>query len=339
MGFIDLHCDTLMRLHALEKERMGLLLEKGRPGSTSETDKGDTETPWENTGQADLKRMLKSGYYAQCFACFTNQHSDPIRDSHYEDVLAMAELMKQTVREHKGELAFAGSFAEYRKNKEQGKLSVILTVEEGGILENDLERLKTLYDAGIRMITLTWNYENCIGYPNKDFTYQNCGLKPFGREMLEYMDELGIAADVSHMSDGGFEDVWKYGKRPFLATHSNARSVAGHPRNLTDEMLKKLADKGGVTGLNFYGPFVQGNGESTMEGLLAQVRHILKVAGRDVLCIGSDFDGMDGVQAIRGCQEMPKFAEAMEQAGFTEGEIEAVCWKNAEMFMERYFGS
>ena len=331
MGFIDLHCDTLMRLHSIEKEQTQHAL----PGIKQEEKK---ETPWENQGQADIKRMLEAGYSAQCFACFTDAKSKPIRSSHYDDVRAMAELMRRTIREHDDVTAFAGDFRQYQENKENGKLSVFLTVEEGGILDGRLERLKELYDAGIRMMTLTWNYENCIGYPNKDFRYQHEGLKPFGREVLEYMDELGIAADVSHLSDGGFEDVWKYGKRPLIATHSNARSVAGHPRNLTDDMLKKLADKGGVTGLNFYGPFVSEDGKSTWEGLMRQARHILNVAGREALCIGSDFDGMDGVQALRGCQEMPKLVEVMDGAGFTSGEIEAVCWKNAEAFLERFFG-
>lgn len=331
MKLIDLHCDTLMRLHALEKEER-------RKGQLEKKELLTVETPWSNRGQADISRMLDAGYAMQCFACFTDAGEIPILGSHYEDVLAMTDLMHRTVLEHSDQIAFAKDFAEYKKNQDEGKLSVMLTVEEGGILDGHPDRLDRLYEEGIRMITLTWNYPNCIGFPNKNLTYQNEGLTGFGREVLEQMDELGIVADVSHMSDGGFMDVWKYGKRPFLATHSNARSIAGHPRNLTDEMLKKLADKGGITGLNFFGPFVNDNGESTLDGLVCQARHILDVGGRNVLCIGSDFDGMTGEQELKGCQDMKKLVEAFEAAGFTIGEIESICWKNAEDFMERYWG-
>ena len=91
------------------------------------------------------------------------------------------------------------------------------------------------------------------------------------------MDELGIAADVSHLSDGGFYDVYRYGKRPFLATHSNARALCGHPRNLTDDMIKKLAEKGGITGLNFCSAFLQENGPSTVEAMLRHLRYLMEV--------------------------------------------------------------
>ena len=319
MKFIDLHCDTLMRLYAMKKDH--------------------AETPWSNSGQADIRRMLENGYAMQCFACFTDAKEKSVGNSHYEDVLSMTELMRRTVEEHKDEIAFAGNYREYKDNQEAGKLSIMLTVEEGGILDGRIERLDRLYEEGIRMMTLTWNYPNCLGYPNKDFTYQKEGLTAFGHEALERMDELGIAADVSHMSDGGFWDVCKYGKRPFLATHSNSRSVAHHARNLTDEMLKKLADKGGVTGLNFFGPFVSDSGESTLDGLIYQARHILDVGGRDILCIGSDFDGMTGEQEISGCQEMSRLAESLERAGFSSDEVEAICWKNAENFMKRFWGA
>ncbi len=319
MKFIDLHCDTLMRLYAAKKD--------------------PAETLWSNSGQADVRRMLENGYAMQCFACFTDIGKKPVGNTHYEDVLAMTELMRRTVEEHKDQIAFAGNYRDYENNQKAGKLSVMLTVEEGGILDGQIERLDRLCEVGIRMLTLTWNYPNCVGYPNKDFTCQEEGLTAFGREALERMDELGIAADVSHLSDGGFRDVYKYGKRPFLATHSNSRSAAYHARNLTDEMLKKLADKGGVTGLNFFGPFVSDNGKSTLDGLIAQARHIIDVGGRDILCIGSDFDGMTGEQEIRGCQDMPKLAEGLERAGFSADEVEAVCWKNAENFMERFWGA
>ncbi|HBA64489.1 MAG TPA: peptidase M19 [Lachnospiraceae bacterium] len=250
----------------------------------------------------------------------------------------MADLLWEEIKEHPEAVSFAGNYREYLRNKKEGKLSAFLTVEEGAILESQLERLEILYQKGIRLITLTWNFENCIGFPNAGWKYQDRGLKAFGIETLERMDELGIIADVSHLSDGGFEDVYRYGKRPFIATHSNARSICGHERNLTDEMIRKLAQKGGVTGLNLSGAFLQENGKSTLEAMLIQMRHIMNVGGKEVLCLGTDFDGVSDLGDIQECGQMPYLAAAMESAGFTENEIDGICYKNAEKFMKNYWG-
>ncbi len=320
MHSIDFHCDTLMRLYDLY--------------STG----NHQETLWKNNGHIDLERLVAAGNYAQFFACFLWLEGKPVQASHYLDALAMADRFHQELAEHPEAVAFAGNYADYLANKQAGKLSAFLTVEEGGILEGNLSRLDTLYQKGVRILTLTWNFENCLGYPNAGLTWQHQGLKPFGLEALERMEELGIAVDVSHLSDGGFADVLKYSKRPFLATHSNARSICGHERNLTDEMLRQLAEKGGVTGLNLCGAFLQDNGESTVEAMVRQMRHILNVGGAEVLCLGTDFDGVEDLLEIHGCQDMGKLVEGMERSGFTTSEIEAVCYKNAERFLENYWG-
>ena len=321
MKFIDLHCDTLMRLYDLENQ----------PGGTS-------ETLWHNCGQIDLTRLCQSGYAAQFFACFLWFEGKPVKGSFYEDALAMADLLHTALLQHTDLAAFAGSYQDYLENQKNGRLSAFLTVEEGGILDGDLSRLDQLYEKGVRLITLTWNCENCLGYPNFQFQFQNNGLKAFGVEALRRMDELGIIADVSHLSDGGFWDVVRYGKRPFLASHSNARSVMYHARNLTDEMIKAIAEKGGVIGLNFGGDFLQENGKSTVEALVRHARHLLSVGGPEILAIGTDFDGVEDRLEISDCSKMPDFAQALEKNGFSVSEIEGICFRNAELFLKRYFG-
>ena len=120
-------------------------------------------------------------------------------------------------------------------------------MEEGGVLNEKQERLEELYRLGIRLITLTWNYENCLGYPNsRDGEVMNRGLKAFGLEIVERMNALGMLVDVSHLSDGGFWDCIRVSRAPIIASHSNARALCGVPRNLTDDMLRALAEKGGA---------------------------------------------------------------------------------------------
>lgn len=320
MRFIDFHCDTLMKLFDLYKQ-------------------GDeSQTVWKNECQIDVERLVKTGYGAQFFACYLWWEDRPLLGSHYKDALKMTELFYQGLSGHE-EAAFAGDWNEYCRNKDKEKVSCFLTVEEGGILEERLERLDELYKAGIRLITLTWNYENCLGYPGCFPEFQSKGLKKFGIEALERMDELGIIADVSHLSDAGFEDVRKYGKRPFIASHSNARSICKHNRNLTDDMLRGLAEKGGLAGINFCGSFLSEDGKSTIEAMLTHIRHMMKVGGREIVGIGTDFDGVEDELEISGCQHMMKLPQAMERAGFTTGEIEAVCYENAEKFLKRYWES
>ena len=133
----------------------------------------------------------------------------------------------------------------------------VLTTEEGASIEGDISRLQTLKDWGVRIFGLTWNYENELGYPNShDKNVMGKGLKERGIEAVKECGRLGIAVDVSHLSDGGFWDVLRYAEGPVLATHSNARSIADVPRNLSDDSLRALADKGGVAGLNLCPAFL-----------------------------------------------------------------------------------
>lgn len=133
----------------------------------------------------------------------------------------------------------------------------MLTVEDGRMVNGSFDRLEQLAKTGVRAIALTWNFENCFGAPNsRDPKIMSKGLSAFGKEAIEAMNELGILVDVSHLSDGGFYDVAKISKKPFVATHSDCRALAAHPRNLTDDMIRLLAQKGGVSGINFAPAFL-----------------------------------------------------------------------------------
>lgn len=333
MRYIDFHCDTLSRILKLEQ------------------DVNNTETLWNNTGHVDIERLSKLGTTIQCFACFVNLEEKSIGESHYHDVLEMISLLKTSINSKKVNQStdinaitdintlFNSDVSEailFNTNTNMATLGCMLTIEEGGILEGDITRLHDLYNHGIRMITLTWNHENCIGYPNKNYTYKEQGLKGFGISVVKKMDELGMIIDVSHLSDGGFWDVVRYGTRPFVASHSNARSILEHPRNLTDEMITTMSEKGCVIGLNYYGPFLQENGESTFDSICKHMEHIMKIGGENILCLGSDFDGIDGVLPMEGCQDLELLVDAMRDYGFNEETIENICYKNALKFFDRY---
>lgn len=303
MKLIDLHCDTILGCMNPEKPQK---LKR-------------------NDLCVDLEKLRKGDSLAQFFAMFVDldRYNPPMARC-----LQMIDCFYRELEENAADIAFAGSWTDIEKNSCAGQLSAILTVEEGGVLEGKLGNLRILHKLGVRLITLLWNYPNCIGYPNANWTHQQQGLTPFGVEVVEEMNRLGMLIDVSHLSDQGFWDVVHLSKAPFVASHSNAREILEHPRNLTDSMLVALADAGGVTGINLEPTFI-GNG-GAMENIIAHIKHIRNKAGIEVLAIGTDFDGTSPLTAITNTGEMNKLKEALQKNGFTTGDIEKVFYKNAE---------
>lgn len=306
MRLIDMHCDTMFELFNRKDTEMEL---------------------GQNQLGVDIEKMKMADGMAQFFACFINMRRFQGEDRFskgYQYVLDMIAFAKNEIGKYPEEILLAKSYEELLQNEKIGKMSAFLTVEEGGIIENDMSRLDHLYEEGVRLMTLLWNEENCIGYPNsRDGEVMKKGLKPFGIETVERMNELRMIIDISHMSDGGFWDVLKFSKKPVVASHSNARALCQHPRNLTDEMVRALAEKGGVAGLNFYPYFVNENGKAGIEDLVRHLEHLFYVGGEDFVAIGTDFDGFDqGELQLRNIGEMNLLYEALKKRKFNDGQIE-----------------
>lgn len=321
MNLIDLHCDTAWKLW------------ESQNGATLK----------ENDFSVSLKGLRKGDYLAQFFACFVdagwfkenqfteNQLTENQFAKGYELAKTLIERMKREIKNCGEELAFAGNYQELISNKEAGKISALLTLEEGGVTGGDLGKVEELYRSGIRLITLLWNYENCIGYPNsRDSSVMRKGLKPFGLEMVEKMNELGMIVDVSHMSDGGFKDVITHSKVPVIASHSNARALCAHPRNLTDEMIHALAEKGGIAGVNFYPAFIREDMKAGAEDIVRHIKYMVNAGGIDFVAIGTDFDGFSGGELeIQKSGQMELLYHALQKEGFSASEIEKIQSGNA----------
>lgn len=309
MPFIDLHCDTISRL--LNARRTG------EAGSLRQAD-----------FHIDLEKLKGSGYLLQNFALFVNLKGgrDPL-----QEVLTLADLYWEELANNKDLAQPVLSFADLEAARREKKLGCLLTVEEGGVCLGRLSLLRTLYRVGVRMLTLTWNYPNELGQPNG----QPGGLTETGLAFLEEMERLGMIADVSHLGDDGFWDVARHAKRPFLASHSCCRALRDHRRNLTDEMLKALADNGGLVGVNFYSAFLGPHEVSRTEDIVRHIRHVMDVGGEELAALGSDFDGIDCPLELEHAGHMDRLIRALEQGGFTPRQIERVCWQNAWDFYER----
>lgn len=311
---IDLHCDTIMRFY------------KGEHFDGLEA-------------HISREKILKAGILAQCFAIFvpTNEAAayDGVTDSAevyldkaYESFLRELELNKDIMRQ-------AFTVDDLVKNERDGLINAVLTVEDGVTIDGKLENIDHYHEMGVRMVALTWNYENSIGYPNSfDEELHKKGLKPFGIEAVKYMNEKGIIVDVSHLSEGGFWDVVKNTNKPFVASHSCCRELCNHSRNLTDEQLRAIAKKGGVVGINFATAFLRNGVErgvpvtSTYEEIATHLQHMKQVAGIDTIAFGSDFDGIENGMEWKDVAGMPSLVDYLSNS-FTSSEIDKLCHQNA----------
>ena len=303
MKWIDMHCDTLSELVK-------------RP---------EGESLKSNNLHVDLERLSRTESVGQFFACYVNAAAYERKpEGKWEAAYHAAERLIDCAE--KNYLVEKKQWAE--------EFHGILTVEEGGVLDGKIERLIHLYERGIRLITLTWNYDNCIGSPNsQNPEVMKQGLKPFGFEVVERMNEMGMLVDVSHLSDGGFWDCIRHSKAPIVASHSNCRALCNHPRNLTDEMLHALGNKGGVAGLNFYSRFLieEEKRKASLSELAEHAVHMIDRAGEDAVALGTDFDGFEDTalpEGIHGVEDIELIWDALYKKGLTERQIEKLAYKN-----------
>ena len=330
MKVFDLHCDTLSELRRAEM-------------------RGDGQTFARNNGHIDLEKLEKGDYMLQCFAAFVNLADPTPGADPLVTALEEIDVFKRMMERYSDRIAPVYRPEDIRKNAEAGKISGMLTIEEAGCCKGSLSVLRRMYELGVRMMTLTWNHENELASPNvvpgngpiwPCMPNTETGLKEKGFEFLAEMERLHIIADVSHLSDKGFWDIAEHSTRPFAASHSNCRALSPHNRNLTDEMIRALAEKGGIAGLNYCASFVDADSahpklcRSTVERLAKHAAHFKQVGGIEVISLGSDFDGIGGQRELETAADMPLLAEALRREGFTEDEVEAIYWRNAYRFFK-----
>lgn len=337
MKTIDMHCDTI---YEILRQKCSLR---------------------ENKLHIDLMKLKEADCLIQNFALYVplrevdDNYNDitPTDKNPLKDVLTLADCYYRELEANKDIIAPVYTYEDIEKNAKASKLSALLTIEEGGVCLGSLEVLRMLHRLGVRMMTLTWNFPNEIGYPNVDmsqlsnvkassknvppaeFTTADTknGLTERGIEFIEEMNRLGMIVDTSHLSDAGFYDVLKYSIKPFVASHSNARSVCSAVRNLTDDMIKKLAESGGVTGLNFCADFLTTPtpgkpNPGTIEAIVDHAKHITNVGGIECLGLGSDFDGIATNEGIPSAAYMLQLYEALKKGGFSENDLEKIFYKN-----------
>lgn len=267
--------------------------------------------------------------------------------------LICIDSMVSDLHESREKLTHATKASDVSDAKEKGKVAVIFGFEGGSPLQGDLGLLRTFYRLGVRCVQPAWIFRNTI----VDGVWERTtgDISNFGLEVIAEMNELGMLIDVSHMKDQGFQDVMEATRKPVIASHSNSRSICDHPRNLSDDQIKALAENEGVMGLNV--GFVHKNGPPTLQGLLEHVDHVVDLVGADHVGIFGDLNeqfpeeiyreiwkdtlfsfSFPRPQGLESLSKLPNFTKGLVSRGYSDQEIEKILGANFLRVFRDVFG-
>ncbi len=276
-------------------------------------------------GQVDLPRLLEAGVSSQFFALYTEE---PYLERAAAHTWMLLETMEALFKRNPM-ASLAHSADDVLKAKAQGRLAAFLAIEGGEAIGESLDELRAFYARGVRLMTLTWNRRNAIargvGDPGQG------GLTEFGRKVVAEMERLGMIVDVSHLSDEALDDVLSLATRPLVASHSNAKALLAHRRNLSDDQLKRIAATGGLVGLTFAGVFIDADpARVTLERALDHLDRLVEAAGVDHVGLGTDFDGFTAPygMVMKDCTGLPLLTEGLLRRGYAEADIRKIMGTN-----------
>lgn len=320
MKLFDLHCDTLYECCETGKHLR------------------------ENDLHVNCAAAQRYGHYAQFFALFCGARAPSEKLAKGRDCLldlpadTRLEHMLQTARREFAAnadwLMFCRSAEDLQRAADAGKAAAFLSIEGAELLPDRPDALDFAYDAGIRLITLTWNYRSRFGCSCA--VDQDEGLTAAGMQLVRDCAEKGIIVDVSHLSEKGFWDVCETLGGPFVASHSDARALCRHPRNLTDRQFAEIVRRGGLVGINLYTPFLVCQSDSVIDDAIRHIEHFLDLGGEQALALGCDFDGCDRLPAgIGGLGDLYRLADRMLTLGYPARTVDALFYDNAAAFIGR----
>lgn len=274
-----------------------------------------------------LPYMQQGNAKLQLFAMWSNLR---LEDTPYTQCINMAKAYHDMLKTYDVLQPFGPDF-----DPESDKIATVLTMEGAEPIGTDLDKLHEFYDLGVRALTLTWNFPNAVGFPGVQ--PDSPGLTDFGKAAVRELNKLGVAIDVAHLNNAGIDDLLEISTQPIFASHSNARALCDHTRNLYDHHIRAIADMGGVIGVNFCKDFLTTNAQATLDDVVDQLRYLVDVGGIHVACLGSDYDGIFGCpEGLPNPSGFPRIAERLAEAGFTPKEIRQLTYENLSNYMLRF---
>ena len=314
MKYFDMHCDTLYELYH-QKESLR-----------------DTQKLHIN-----LEKAADFDQYAQFFAMFCGT-TEVVNEAEAAYRLeSLLEIAEREFAENEKSIQLCHTGKELQAVQQAGKTAAFLTVEGADLLPNE-KMLCRAGDAGVRLVTITWNHRNRYGCPA--CLNQQEGLTAEGFSFVRSCEEKKILVDASHLSDAGFYDLLRKAQRPFVASHSNSRAVCPAVRNVTDEMFRELVDMGGVLGINLCPSFLypkDGGRAANIEDIIRHIDHLLELGGENTLCMGADWDGIDALpDGMESLSSVPLLRNALQARGYSEKLLNKIFYDNLADFVSRW---
>jgi membrane dipeptidase len=332
------------------------------------------QTSWKfaeehTNGHIDLPRMKKGGLNGLFFSIFmpgTVTGPKAVNDS-LERIAAVRKL----AQDMPGQIALCLTAADVQKAHKEGKIAGLMGMEGGHMINNSLPILRMYANLGVRYLTLTHSVNTDWGDSSTDTAKHN-GLTDFGKDVVRELNRLGVMVDISHVSDKTFYDALDVSSAPMIASHSSCRALSEHPRNMTDDMIKALAAKGGVIQINYLDSFIdpalaaysrksrammtelraKNPGpeniatireeiarvfgpapKASWEKIVEHIDHAVKLVGADHVGMGSDFDGGSMPVGMEDCAQLPKITEALLRKGYKESDIRKILGENTVRLM------
>ena len=285
-----------------------------------------------NNLHVDFVRLKEFGAPVQVFALWLSD--DALVDG-FNRTNQMIDFFESEVAKHSDMIELALNLNDILRIAGSGKISAILSIEGGEALMGDINNLDHFFKRGVRMLGLTWNRENELGFGQE--AGPDKGLKPFGFQVIERMEELKMIIDVSYLNEAGFRDVHNNTKLPYLASHSNAYEVLNHERNLRDDRISAIVERGGVIGFNMCPYFVSKAEHPSINEVMAHFHHFIKIGAGNNIGLGCDFDGIPRApQEIEDVSSMHKFKELLTKE-FDEETSYKIMEGNFYQFFRRYY--
>jgi len=282
----------------------------------------------------DIPRLQTGSVDVQFFSVWV---SPTEFTDYFHQAQEMLKIFNYELSQNQNKIQQAFTSQQTNQINASGKIAAVIGVEGGHHIENSLENIDSLYNAGMRYMTITWNNSTDWAISAQDNRSATQGLSDFGNQVIKKLDSLGVIIDVSHVGIKTIQDILLVTKNPIVATHSGARAIRNHYRNLYDWQIQDIAKSGGVIGIVFYPPFLTSSSTANVENVIAHIEYIKNLVGIDYVAVGSDFDGI-GTNVVKGLEDVSMFGNltnALIERGYSIEDIEKILSKNFERVFEK----
>jgi microsomal dipeptidase-like Zn-dependent dipeptidase len=329
---IDSHCDTPMFFP------YGIDIGKRNPTfKVNPKDLGASENMYVNYDlKMDIPQMMDGMLDATFMVAYLHQGARDEKTSQ-KTVAKTESILKEVIRQVEKNQSIAGiarTTDDLKRLKGEGKKAIFLGIENGYGLGKDIRNVRKFAEMGVRYITLSHNGDNDLCDAAVRSKQEHKGLSDFGKQVVREMNRLGMMVDISHTSEKTSFDVLKISAFPIIASHSSVKKLCNHPRNISDKLMRAIADKGGVIQVCLYTGFLKKSGKATVKDAVDHIDYIVKTVGIDHVGIGSDFDGGGELVDCKSVSEFPQITMELLRRGYSEEAIAKIWGGNLMRVME-----